>query len=84
MEGKIIIKDDIKKQYAKIALSGSNSESCCMPDECGCSSSSSSISPPAGSLTTSRNQAAAAIGYDQRDLQSVPKESILGVGCGHG
>src|ERR687897_1647592 len=71
-----IKKDDIKKQYAKIALSG-NSESCCMPSQCGCGST------PAGSLTTtSRNQVAKAIGYNERDLESIPKESILGVGCG--
>jgi arsenite methyltransferase len=79
MEGNII-KDDIKKQYAKIALSG-NSESCCVPDECGCGSSTTAA-PPAGSFTTSSDQVAQAIGYDQRDLQSIPKESILGVGCG--
>jgi arsenite methyltransferase len=79
MEGNII-KDDIKKQYAKIALSG-NSESCCVPDECGCSSSTTAA-PSAGSFITSSDQVAQAIGYDQRDLQSIPKESILGVGCG--
>jgi arsenite methyltransferase len=79
MEGNVI-KDDIKKQYAKIALSG-NSESCCVPDECGCGSSTTAAAP-ASSLTTSRDQVAQAIGYDQRDLQSIPKESILGVGCG--
>jgi arsenite methyltransferase len=81
MEGNII-KDDIKKQYAKIALSG-NSESCCVPDECGCgSSTTTTTAPPTGSFTTSHDQVAQAIGYDQRDLQSIPKESILGVGCG--
>jgi arsenite methyltransferase len=79
MEGNVI-KDDIKKQYAKIALSG-DSESCCVPDECGCGSSTTTAAP-ASSLTTSRDQVAQAIGYDQRDLQSIPKESILGVGCG--
>src|ERR687898_842565 len=71
-----IIKDEIKKQYSKIALSG-NSESCCIPSECGCGS------PHAGSLTTtSRDQVTKEIGYDETDLQSIPKESILGVGCG--
>jgi arsenite methyltransferase len=71
-----IIKDEIKKQYAKIALSG-NSESCCIPSECGCGS------PHAGSLTTtSRDQVTKEIGYEETDLQSIPKESILGVGCG--
>ncbi len=72
-----IKKDDIKKQYTKIALSG-NSESCCMPSQCGCGNT------PAGSLTTttSCNQVAKAIGYNEKDLESIPRESILGVGCG--
>ena len=73
-----IKKDDIKKQYSKIALSG-NSESCCIPSQCGCRNTK-----PAGSLTTtkSRNQVAKTIGYNEEDLESIPKESILGVGCG--
>jgi SAM-dependent methyltransferase len=75
MKGNTTIKDDIKKQYAKIALSD-NSESCCTPGECGCGGTS------AGSLTTSAAQVAETTGYDGRDLQSIPKESILGVGCG--
>ncbi len=71
-----IKKDDIRKQYTKIALGG-NSESCCMPSQCGCGSTT------AGSLaTTSRNQVANVIGYNEKDLESIPKESILGVGCG--
>jgi arsenite methyltransferase len=38
---------------------------------------------PAGSLTTkSRNQVVKAIGYNETDLESISKESILGVGCG--
>ena len=61
------IKQDIKKQYAKIALSG-NSDCCCMPGECGSDSS------PA--------QVARTLGYDSRELESIPKASILGVGCG--
>jgi arsenite methyltransferase len=32
--------------------------------------------------TTSRDQVAKEIGYEEKDLQSMPKESILGVGCG--
>jgi len=42
-------------------------ESCCMPGECGCGTP---------------GQAAEAIGYDARELESVPQESILGAGCG--
>lgn len=62
------IKQDIKRTYAKIALSG-NSESCCMPGDCGCSAAQ-----PA--------QVAETLGYDSRELGAIPKESILGVGCG--
>ena len=76
LKGNGSIKDEIKKQYAKIALSGSSSESCCMPREYGCDSTS------AGSATTSTAQVAETIGYNKTDLQSIPKESILGVGCG--
>lgn len=42
-------------------------ESCCMPGECGCGTP---------------GQAAEAIGYDAKELGSVPKESMLGAGCG--
>ncbi|MGI0019242.1 MAG: arsenite methyltransferase [Nitrososphaera sp.] len=42
-------------------------ESCCMPGECGCGTP---------------GQAAEAIGYDAKELESVPQESILGAGCG--
>lgn len=51
-----------------------------MPSQCGCRSTT-----PAGSLTittTSSNQVAKAIEYSEKDLESIPKESILGVGCG--
>lgn len=74
--GADILKDDIKKQYAKIALSG-NSESCCIPSECGCGSTETG-----SSTTTSRDQSAKEIGYNEKDLESIPEESILGVGCG--
>ena len=49
-----------------------------MLSQCGCRSTM-----PASSLTTkSRNQVAKAIGYNETDLESISKESILGVGCG--
>lgn len=47
-----------------------------MPSQCGCESTH------AGLLTTSREQVANATGYDEKDLESIPQESILGVGCG--
>jgi SAM-dependent methyltransferase len=42
-------------------------ESCCAPGDCGCGT-------PA--------QAAEMVGYDKRDLASVPEGSVLGAGCG--
>lgn len=65
---KSTIKDDIKKQYAKIALSG-NSESCCMPGDCACSDAAP-------------KQVAQTLGYDSKELGAIPEASILGVGCG--
>ena len=61
------IKDDIKKRYSKIVMSG-NDDGCCMPGEC-----KSGDSPI---------DATKLIGYDQNDLKSIPQEAILGVGCG--
>lgn len=61
------IKEDIKKRYSQIAVSG-NSDCCCMPGEC-----QSGDSPI---------DATKLIGYNQKDLESIPQESILGVGCG--
>ena len=62
------IKNQVKEKYGNIALSG-NSDCCCMPQEC------------CGVATTTR-EASITIVYDARDLESVPSESILGVGCG--
>lgn len=61
------IKDDIKKKYSKIVVSG-NTDCCCMPGEC-----DSGDSPI---------DATKLIGYDQKELESIPQEAILGVGCG--
>jgi hypothetical protein len=64
----VIIKEKVKERYGKIALTGNNSY-CCMPGEC-CDSkntSSPSLSSPIQAATT---------------VGSIPKSSILGVGCG--
>jgi arsenite methyltransferase len=66
------IKEKVKERYGKIALSGNSSEGCCAPTEC-CSGSSS---------VTSSIQIAKNIGYDTKELESIPQSSILGVGCG--
>jgi arsenite methyltransferase len=62
------LKSKIKERYGKIALEG-NSESCCGPDCC----SSSEADPQMSSV---------AVGYDGKLLESIPKSSILGLGCG--
>jgi SAM-dependent methyltransferase len=71
-EQEVVLKERVKERYAKIALTG-NSDCCCMPGEC-CDSNSNSPSSPM--------QAAAVIGYDTKELESIPESSILGVGCG--
>lgn len=60
------IKQTIRRNYGKIALESSEG-ACCAP---GCCSSPS----PA--------KAAADVGYDVKELGSVPEASVLGVGCG--
>jgi arsenite methyltransferase len=65
------IKEKVKERYGKIALTG-NSDCCCMPGEC-CDDSSNS----SGTLQSTK-----LIGYDATDMDSIPKASILGVGCG--
>jgi arsenite methyltransferase len=65
------IKEKVKERYGKIALAG-NSEGCCASTEC-CGG---------GVSLTSSVQIAKNIGYDAKELESVPESSILGVGCG--
>src|SRR6266704_4334482 len=65
------IKEKVKERYGKIALAG-NSEGCCASTEC-C---------VGGVTSTSSVQIAKNIGYDAKELESVPESSILGVGCG--
>src|SRR5215210_3990775 len=68
------IKDKIKERYGKIALTGT--VTCCastieLHDN---NSMSSSCNCSTGSITS--------IGYDNKELESIPEASILGVGCG--
>lgn len=62
------LKEEIKKRYGKIAVDG-NSDGCCGPDCC----NSTDYNPQVSSV---------AIGYDEKNLESIPKSSILGLGCG--
>jgi arsenite methyltransferase len=67
------IKERIKERYGKIALTGT--ETCCAPTiEFKTSKSGSSCSCSTDSLTN--------IGYNNKELESIPEASILGVGCG--
>lgn len=61
------IKQTIRKNYGKIALEESGEGACCGPGCC------SSPSP---------SKAAADVGYDPKELQTIPEASVLGVGCG--
>ena len=74
-----IIKQKVKERYGKIALVGSSSEGCCAPTEC-CGSRSGGND--ASQMVMSPLQIAQNIGYNANDLNSIPKSSILGVGCG--
>jgi arsenite methyltransferase len=62
------IKEKVKERYGKIALTGS-SDCCCVPCEC-------------NDQGSSPIEAATIIGYDTKELESIPKASVLGVGCG--
>jgi arsenite methyltransferase len=65
-----MIKEKLKERYGKIALTA-NSDGCCAPtDNCSSHEMISSV------------QMAEKIGYDAKELESVPQSSILGVGCG--
>ncbi len=70
------IKEKVKERYGMIALAGNSSEGCCTPSECCGSSKSISVT------TYSPVQIAKNIGYDTKELESIPESSILGVGCG--
>jgi SAM-dependent methyltransferase len=68
------IKDKIKERYGRIALAGT--ETCCAPtiniDD------KESINRGCCSPTNS----ATVVGYKSEELESIPKASVLGVGCG--
>ena len=83
------IKEKIKEKYRKIALVG-NTDSCCMPSISSSSCCSSSNSSNSSNETTIENSsllssaaAIKSIGYDAKELESIPESSVLGVGCGN-
>jgi arsenite methyltransferase len=72
-QGQQYIKEKVKERYGKIALSG-NSDCCCIPGEC-CSDNNNNNRPSVIESTK-------LIGYDSKDIDSIPETSVLGVGCG--
>ena len=60
------IKDNVKKRCSEMAVSGN--ADCCISDKCQTGDS------PIGATKL--------LGYAQKDLESIPQEAILGVGCG--
>jgi arsenite methyltransferase len=70
------IKEKVKQRYGTIALTGNSDCSCCTPAELKDNNNNDSCcSSPSQFATT-------IIGYNNEELQSIPQESILGVGCG--
>src|SRR6476661_2188929 len=83
----IYIKEKVKERYGKIALVG-NSDSCCMPSTsssncCNGSSNSDNSSSVYTIVNSSLLSIAKSIGYDTKELESIPESSVLGVGCGN-
>src|SRR5918996_929559 len=68
------IKNKIKERYGKRALTGT--ETCCAP------TIEFNSNNKSGSSCCSPSDSAAVIGYDNKELESIPKASVLGVGCG--
>jgi arsenite methyltransferase len=65
------LKEKVKERYGKIALTGNPdcSCSCCAPEG-------------KAAENTSPMQSATDVGYDSKDIGSIPEASVLGVGCG--
>lgn len=66
------IKEKVKERYGKIALVG-NIDHCCLPSEC--------CNP--NETVDNKLRSAKAVGYEAKDLESIPQSAILGVGCGN-
>jgi ubiquinone/menaquinone biosynthesis C-methylase UbiE len=82
MTDSLKIKEKVKERYGKIALTG---ESCCGPSvgiESGgggcCSGNDNTVLQHSQSAA----QVSELVGYDTKELKSIPEASILGAGCG--
>jgi arsenite methyltransferase len=68
------IKDKVKERYGTIASTRNSDCGCCAPVEANDDDNDNCCSPSQSATTI--------IGYNNEELQSIPQESILGVGCG--
>lgn len=82
MANSLKIKEKVKERYGKVALTG---DSCCglsVSAERGgrgcCSGNNNAILQPSQSAA----QVSELVGYDSKELKSIPEASILGAGCG--
>jgi arsenite methyltransferase len=81
MNDSLRIKEKVKETYGKVALTG---DSCCDPSvsfEPGgvcCSEDNNAVLRPSQSAA----QVSKLVGYDSKELKSIPEASILGAGCG--
>src|ERR671918_99739 len=82
MADSLKIKEKVKERYATVALTG---DSCCSPSAGvgeagtggGCCTESNILQP-----LQSPEQVSELVGYDTKELESIPEASILGAGCG--
>jgi SAM-dependent methyltransferase len=74
------IKDKVRERYSKIALAednnNNNSDCCC------CIAAVNNNNGNNCNESLSATQSLKLIGYDAKELDSIPTSSILGVGCG--
>jgi SAM-dependent methyltransferase len=70
------IKERVKEQYGKIALTG-DSGSCCSPTTNCCGTNDNNESSASG-IDISKT-----VGYNPKELESIPQSSVLGLGCGN-
>ncbi|MGC1133152.1 MAG: arsenite methyltransferase [Nitrososphaeraceae archaeon] len=82
MTDSLKIKEKVKERYGKIAVTG---DSCCGPSvsaEIGgggcCSGNGNAVLQASQSAT----QVSELVGYDSKELKSIPEASFLGAGCG--
>ena len=71
------IKDKVKERYGTIASTRNSDCGCCAPVELNDNNNNDD-----NDNCCSPSQSATIIGYNNEELQSIPQESILGVGCG--